>query len=751
MRVIPPGEFLMGSSEEELAKLLEEAKEQQRNDRYTELIPGEGPQHQVTLTKPYDLAAHEVTRGQFRQFVDATAYETDAEKDGKGGFGRKDGVNVQAIEFLWNTNLGFGVEQTDDHPVVNVSWNDAVAFCEWLSKKEGVTYRLPTEAEWEFACRAGSLARFSCGNEESRLGEYAWYGSQGEGGRITMPVAGKAANALGLFDLHGNAFEWCSDWHGPYEAGPTVDPLGPKSGSFRSMRGGASEFPPATIRSAYREFNFPVFRTRYVGFRVIRTFEKNEPAPTAHNWSEDQPAPAIAPFTAEEAKQHQEAWAEHLGTEVETTNSIGMTMRVIPPGEFLMGSSEEELAKLLEEAKEQNPNDRYSNNILRERPQHRVTLTKPYRLAAREVTRGQFRQFVDATGYQTDAEKDGKGGIGWKDGGNLQAIEFLWNTNLGFGVEQTDDHPVVNVSWNDAVAFCEWLSQEEGVTYRLPTEAEWEFACRAGSLARFSCGNEESRLGEYAWYGSRGEGGRITMPVAGKAANALGLFDMHGNVWEWCGDRYGPYEAGPVVDPLGSDNESFRSMRGGTLSFPSEYVRSAYRESNTPHFRIYYVGFRAARTIPAPGSSDEIARPVGDAEAAEWVISTGGYLVVRLDNGKMVTVRGTEDLPSAPFAIVAVLRGRRGNELHGRRYAEPARARRAGIRTSEQVPESDRRGGCGLRGVPPSLDAVVDVRSGHRCSGKLSRPHRLSQKAQSGSHTGDRYRLEDHRRRITAT
>ena len=331
---------------------------------------------------------------------------------------------------------------------------------------------------------------------------------------------------------------------------------------------------------------------------IIKPATKSE-----YTWPKNQPAPAKAPFNAEQAKAHQEEWAKHLGTEVETTNSIGMKFRVIPPGEFLMGSSEEEIVKLLEEAEEQKLFESYTARIPTESPQHRVALSKPFGMSIYEVTRGHFRQFVDATGYKTDAEKYsksgfgyyGNGGFGYKDGQWVQAPEFLWNTNLGFDTEQTDDHPVVNISWDDAVAFCEWLSKEEGVTYRLPTEAEWEFACRAGSLARFSFGNEESKLGEYAWYGS--QGGRNTKPVGKKAANALGLFDLHGNVWEWCGDRYGPYTTTPAVDPLGSKEGSSRLLRGGSFNVRSSYVRSALRISDQPSNRTDNIGFRIVRTF----------------------------------------------------------------------------------------------------------------------------------------------------------
>ena len=158
------------------------------------------------------------------------------------------------------------------------------------------------------------------------------------------------------------------------------------------------------------------------------------------------------------------------------TNSIDAKLALIPAGEFLMGSCRATTRPRIDE-----------------KPQHRVRITRPFYLGVTEVTRGQFRGFVDETGYQTEAEKDGKGGWGWNE--ETKELEqnprYTWR-NPGF--EQTDEHPVVNVSWNDARAFVAWLSRKEGRTYRLPTEAEWEYACRAGTTTRYFCGDDPESL-----------------------------------------------------------------------------------------------------------------------------------------------------------------------------------------------------------------------------------------------------------------
>ena len=150
------------------------------------------------------------------------------------------------------------------------------------------------------------------------------------------------------------------------------------------------------------------------------------------------------------------------------SNSIGMEMVRIPAGEFLMGSSPEEAARIAEQMKQKKITSWYPNSPASEAPPRRTRITREFYLGAREATLGDFKRFVGESGYKTDAEKDGKGGDGKKDGKWKTAPEFTWR-DMGF--ERADDFPVVNVSWNDAVAFCEWLSKKEGRRYRLPTEA----------------------------------------------------------------------------------------------------------------------------------------------------------------------------------------------------------------------------------------------------------------------------------------
>ena len=156
------------------------------------------------------------------------------------------------------------------NPVEKVRWNDAVAFCRKLSDQEGVEYRLPTEAEWEYACRAGTTTRYSFGDDKSQLGKYAWFG--GNSGGETHPVGQKLPNIWGLYDMHGDVYEWCQDWYGRYERGRVIsDPTGPASGKLRVLRGGAFAGRPLYVRSANRGDDLPVYRA--FGFRLARTYD----------------------------------------------------------------------------------------------------------------------------------------------------------------------------------------------------------------------------------------------------------------------------------------------------------------------------------------------------------------------------------------------------------------------------------------------------------------------------------------------
>jgi formylglycine-generating enzyme required for sulfatase activity len=326
------------------------------------------------------------------------------------------------------------------------------------------------------------------------------------------------------------------------------------------------------------------------------------------------PPVLTVPFTAGETRAAQTAWDRSQQVEPVEKNSIGMSLTLVPPGEFLMGNGES-VEAILEFGRSVGWTDAKSENFEDAQPQHKVRISRPYFLGTHEVTKGQFGRFVAASKYKTDAERDGKGGW-WYTAGAANpfrpAAKATWRE---WGVEQTDDSPVVNVSWNDAVAFCDWLTKQEQRTYRLPTEAEWEFACRAGTTGRYSHGDDPEglvKVGNVA-DATAHETWKVpvrlraddkfpfTAPVGRFEPNAFGLCDMHGNVWEWCLDRADVeyYRTAPPIDPIGPAAGDKRVGRGGSWYDPPWKCLSAYRRAASPDDRRGNLGFRVARLLAA--------------------------------------------------------------------------------------------------------------------------------------------------------
>ena len=237
----------------------------------------------------------------------------------------------------------------------------------------------------------------------------------------------------------------------------------------------------------------------------------------------------------------------------ELTNSIGMRLALIPKGTFNMGSPPT--------AREKGPGPE---------PQHEVTLSNDYYLGVTEVTQ---TQYLKVMGMNPSAFQGGK-------------VEG-----------DSSNYPVEQISWLDAVEFCKRLSalpeeKATGRVYRLPTEAEWEYACRAGSSAFYCFGDSATLAGDYAWIGENAE--KKTHLVGQKKPNAWGLHDMHGNVWEWCWDRYGDYPKSSVVDPSGPNEGTTRIVRGGGWDGFAPLCRSAWRQDGDPTGRSDSAGFRVA-------------------------------------------------------------------------------------------------------------------------------------------------------------
>jgi sulfatase modifying factor 1 len=299
----------------------------------------------------------------------------------------------------------------------------------------------------------------------------------------------------------------------------------------------------------------------------------------------------------------------------EIENQIGIRFVRIPEGSFLMGSNESENS--LRGDFPQYDSARLCS-FKDESPLHKVLITKSFWMGRYPVTVGQFELFLANSGYMPESIRDGTGAYGFsplnatmktEDGEVFEGRNSLYAWDKT-GFIQRDDFPVVNITWNDANAMARWLSEKEGKRYRLPTEAEWEYACRAGTDSRYFTGDNPNTLASYAkvfdldtakiwpqWsryaldHHSHYE---FAAPVGSFLPNPFGLCDMIGNVWEWCSDWYAEnyYQYSPTIDPQGPNQGEARVRRGGSWHSWPLYCRSSFRNVNTPDSRYILQGMR---------------------------------------------------------------------------------------------------------------------------------------------------------------
>jgi formylglycine-generating enzyme required for sulfatase activity len=525
---IPSGQFQMGSQSGD-------------ND--------ERPVHVVHIKESFYIGRTEVTVRQFQAFAQATGYKTEAE------------IANWAYNYAWGFPIvpGHGFNrhklrftQTEDEPVVCISWNDAAAFCRWLSKETGRHFRLPSEAEWEYACRGGKDFDYS-----ENPNEAGWY-RDNSGGR-THPVGQKKPNAWGLYDMRGNVCEWCLDvWHSNYEGAPKDgspwlrENYLPRIAIRRVLRGGAWCRRDFELSASYRYRGTQDFRSDGSGFRIVSS---------ATSINEE---PKISKSAYEKPSRQSVA----RGKSAFNVDGEDFEFVRIEAGEFFKGSDKDEP----------------------EKPIHRVRIGYSFDIGKTEVTVRQFRLFTEATCYQTDAEKER---WAWTRTGrrDWDPAQLICWWNLPF--IQTDDEPATCISWYDAIEFCKWLSSKTGMQIRLPSTSEWEYACRAGTTGGFA-----GDIEQMAWY--RFNSGYRTHEVAQKKPNAWGLYDMHGNVWEWCMDMFhANYKDAPTDGSAWTESKTFEPvMRGGSFLNPPWWLRSANNMRNNPGNRFSYnQGIRLVRVV----------------------------------------------------------------------------------------------------------------------------------------------------------
>ena len=376
----------------------------------------------------------------------------------------------------------------DNLPVENVSWNDCQEFIRKLNSLTGKSFRLPTEAEWEYAARGGNKSQGYKYSGSNKLDNVGWY--YDNSGSTTHEVGTKSPNELGLYDMSGNVFEWCGDWYGGYSSSGQTDPMGPSSGSRRVNRGGSWNYNVGVCLVSFRNRSTPGDGYVDLGFRLV--LENN---------------------------------TEDYG---EVINNLISNMVNVEGGTFTMGATSEQGRDATDD----------------EKPVHTVTVSS-FCMGKYEVTQKEWKAVM---------------------GSNPSKFKG-------------DNLPVENVSWNDCQDFIRKLNSLTGKSFRLPTEAEWEYAARGGNKSQGYKYSGSNKLDNVGWYYDNS--GSTTHEVGTKLPNELGLYDMSGNVWEWCNDWKGDYSSDSQTDPTGPSSASYRVLRGGSWN----YVSALSRVSNRFNFR----------------------------------------------------------------------------------------------------------------------------------------------------------------------
>ena len=661
----------------------------------------ERPQREVNINYIFEVGKYEVTRGQFAAFVN----------DSSSGYSSEE---CTGLENNWQDP---GFTQTDDHPVVCVSWNNAQAYAKWLSEKTGHNYRLLTEAEWEYVARAGTTTAYHFGNDAipvendalPDISEYARY--RRSNGYGTIAVGSLKPNDWGLHDVHGNVWEWVEDCWADYTVNTPTD--GSARGGCRTTerivrRGGSwlNDFGP--LRSANRDpgrqdeqssTNFNGFRIAFTPLEItappsdrvelnitrrsgeepffaerrlkvdIEETHTDQPVTMTLQLDEggnkvvsistssvtistssvtisttsitiilpsdgDKERTATFTLTAKNAGNTTATLVakDNLGnmhtvkipvvveevvivdalTRLENDPFFDKMVRV-PPGTFIMGSPP------TEEGRDLDGN---------EGPQHEVTIPYAFEVGQYEVTRGQYKIFIEETGFRPADSRF-----------HSCQSEFTWQKP---GFEQADDHPVVCIGWMDAAGYVEWLNtvtdaKETGREFRLLSEEEWEYAARAGTTSTYYFGDTISTAqANYSSSAGTVQVGNYNNP------NKFGLYDVHGNVWEWVKDcvRGANYDNKPLLNGRaveGCGDLIARVIRGGSWSDGAAELRSANRAFLTNNHNNSR-GFRIARTIPLQiinYPSEEIDLRVGGGRLATTQVEV---VIRKTDTNKPVKV-----------------------------------------------------------------------------------------------------------------
>ena len=519
----------------------------------------ESPVHSVTLSNYY-IGETEVTQ-ELWEAVMGTTIESQCNK----------------AEADWNEDCTIE-GKGDKYPMFYVSWDDCQNFITKLNRLTGKNYSLPTEAQWEYAARGGENHDDYIYSGSNNIEDVAWYSENAEAVGAenpdygSHPVATKKANSLGIYDMSGNVWEWCSDWIDIYPSSSQTDPTGPTEGTERISRGGSWHFDKDCSRVSYRRSDESTARYTNFGFRLALAYDEapsNSKSSSIINFKSSSSVDPNVSSKINDVIKGKIKSPKNQQTIIETVNGVSFNMIYVRGGTFNMGAQNEN-----------SYNDNYDPDAAsNESPVHSITLSDYY-IGETEVTQ-ELWEAVMGTTIESQcimAEAD-------------------WNENCSID-GKGDKYPMFYVSWDDCQNFITKLNRLTGKNYSLPTEAQWEYAARGGENHDDYIYSGSNNIEDVAWYSENAEAVGAenpdygSHPVATKKANSLGIYDMSGNVWEWCSDWIDIYPSSSQTDPTGPTEGTERISRGGSWHFDKDCSRVSYRRSDESTARYTNFGFR---------------------------------------------------------------------------------------------------------------------------------------------------------------
>ncbi len=437
-------------------------------------------------------------------------------------------AETEVTQALWEAVMGRNPSnfKNPNQPVESVSWNDCQTFIAKLNSITGLNFRLPTEAEWEYAARGGSFSAQWHLSGEDKTDIVAWTAFNA---KRPNPVKLKRPNEIGLYDMSGNVQEWCYDWYGQYSDEYQTNPTGPQNGDNKVVRGGHWIDGANAARVAFRYSLRPSHTNYNTGLRLALNVTQQD----IDSYQPNNPAQGMRHF--------QPYNTEYLPDQTFKINNVEFKMIGVQGGAFYMGATLEQVR--LADVDEQ--------------PCHNVAISS-FRIGQTEVT------------------------------------QALWKAVMGNNpskFKDNDDEPVEFVTWDDCQKFIAKLNEITGLKFRLPTEAEWEYAARGGNLSQQYTYPGSDNAMAIAW---NAHNAKKPMSVCMLKPNELGIYDMGGNVAEWCEDWYSAYLPVDMTNPQGPSQGANKVIRGSFWEDGMRYCRSSYRDSKSTSFKSYNIGFRLA-------------------------------------------------------------------------------------------------------------------------------------------------------------